>query len=332
MDVDTIEPGVDFVETIEESVGSCDVLVAVIGNRWLTSSDREGERRINLPQDFVRLEIATALSRNVRVIPVLVDGASMPRATELPGELQLLVRRNALELSHNRFNADSERLITAIERALEKAKVEQEAGAPPAVESIAPQDGEAKPIIEAAKFEEIGPSLGGQKEGGPLPVSESEGGPSASSASPGERHKSEAFEGIGGGKAAPLPEPRGRAKTKQQQRGGSPVSEPWRAQLVASERLRRTLRIDLSHGSYVVEWKAFAYVNTITVDGMVVFKKFLLSFEPKFSFDISDGTQRCSAILELRQNLTLLAHGQLLEPTQCRLTVDGKVLYSEGTW
>ena len=67
IDVDNLDPGVDFVEAIEQSVGSCDVLIAVIGNRWLTSSDGEGNRRLDNPDDFVRLEIATALKRNILV-------------------------------------------------------------------------------------------------------------------------------------------------------------------------------------------------------------------------------------------------------------------------
>src|SRR4051794_332108 len=62
MDVDAIDPGIDFVEAIEQSVGSCDVLIAVIGKRWLTSSDEEGRRRLDNPEDFVRAEIGTALS------------------------------------------------------------------------------------------------------------------------------------------------------------------------------------------------------------------------------------------------------------------------------
>jgi len=116
MDVDTIEPGVDFVEAIEEVVGACDVLIAVIGTRWLTSSDRGGSRRLDIPEDIVRLEIATALKRGIRVVPVLVDGATMPEVGELADELKPLVRRNAVEIGHNRFNADSERLVTALER------------------------------------------------------------------------------------------------------------------------------------------------------------------------------------------------------------------------
>src|SRR5207247_2365741 len=78
IDVDTIEPGVDFVERIETSVASVDALVAVIGRDWLTAADAEGRRRLDNPEDFVRLEIASALSRNIRVIPVLVEGARMP--------------------------------------------------------------------------------------------------------------------------------------------------------------------------------------------------------------------------------------------------------------
>jgi hypothetical protein len=70
------------------------------------------------------LEIATALKLNIRVIPVLVDGASMPRSSELPDDLKLLLRRNAVEVSHNRFNADLGRLIAALERVLEKSPVE----------------------------------------------------------------------------------------------------------------------------------------------------------------------------------------------------------------
>ena len=118
MDVDSIDLGEDFVKTIEETVGSCDVLIAVIGKGWLTSCDQEGKRRLDNPDDFVRIEIATALKRDIRVIPVLVDGASMPRICDLPDDLKALVRRNALQLSHDRFRTDSERLASAVERTL----------------------------------------------------------------------------------------------------------------------------------------------------------------------------------------------------------------------
>jgi hypothetical protein len=125
MDVDNLNPGVDFIEAIEKSVDSCDVLIAVIGNRWLISSDEGRRHRLDNPEDFVRIEIATALKRGIRVIPVLVDGASMPRSGELPDDLELLVRRNALEVSHTRFRADSERLIRAVELALEETAAER---------------------------------------------------------------------------------------------------------------------------------------------------------------------------------------------------------------
>jgi hypothetical protein len=77
VDVGTIEPGMDFVEAIERSVGSCDVLIAVIGKRWLISSDEEGRHRLDNPEDSVRIEIVTALKRGIRVIPVLVDGPTI---------------------------------------------------------------------------------------------------------------------------------------------------------------------------------------------------------------------------------------------------------------
>jgi hypothetical protein len=126
IDVD-MEPGIDFVEAIEQSVGYCDVLIAVIGNRWLISSEAEGSRRLDNPDDFVRLEIATALKRNIRVIPVLVDGAPMPRPSDLPDDLKSLIRRQAIPVSHDRFNADSARLIAAVERVFAEKNARLEA-------------------------------------------------------------------------------------------------------------------------------------------------------------------------------------------------------------
>jgi hypothetical protein len=126
MDVDSLDLGIDFVKEIEGSVGSCEVLIAVIGGRWLTSSNEKRRRRLDDPEDFVRIEIATALRRNIRVFPVLVEGASMPKARDLPDDLKALVRQNALEVSHNRFDADLGRLIAALERVLEKTTEREE--------------------------------------------------------------------------------------------------------------------------------------------------------------------------------------------------------------
>lgn len=108
MDVTDIEAGVDFVEVLERAVGSCDVLLAVIGPEWISATDRSGRRRLDDPQDFIRLEIGAALKRNVRVIPVLVQGAVMPRVEELPPDLGTLVRRQAVELRDIHWNADVE--------------------------------------------------------------------------------------------------------------------------------------------------------------------------------------------------------------------------------
>jgi len=126
IDIDNIPLGVDFVEEIKKNVGACDVLIAIIGKQWLTISDNQGRRRLDDTKDFVRLEIATALKRNIRVIPVLVDGASMPEPDQLPKDLQPLAYRNALEVSYNRFRAEAERLIPVVEEVLESARVEQQ--------------------------------------------------------------------------------------------------------------------------------------------------------------------------------------------------------------
>jgi hypothetical protein len=122
MDVDTIEAGLDFVEVLQNAVQSCDVLVALIGRQWLNVTDEAGKRRLANPEDFVRVEIAAALSRDIRVIPVLVDGASMPHSTELPNNLKPLARRNALQVNHPSFNADAHRLISQVELALKAAE------------------------------------------------------------------------------------------------------------------------------------------------------------------------------------------------------------------
>lgn len=99
MDVDAIKPGLDFVEVVQEAVSVCDGLVAVIGKEWLHLSNAAGGRRLEDPDDMVRLEIATALNRGIPVIPVLVQGAQMPRGNDLPDGLKPLASRNALEVS-----------------------------------------------------------------------------------------------------------------------------------------------------------------------------------------------------------------------------------------
>jgi alkylated DNA nucleotide flippase Atl1 len=118
VDVDTIEPGLDFAEAIAAAVGSCQVLLALIGDRWLDSTDRKGRRKLDDSNDLVRLEIQAALERNIRVIPVLVDGVVMPTAEELPPSLAGLARRQAFELSYSRFRDDARRLVDLLDRLL----------------------------------------------------------------------------------------------------------------------------------------------------------------------------------------------------------------------
>ncbi len=118
-DVETIEPGVDFVEAINRALQSCGVLLAVIGPRWLTLADASGKHRLDDPNDYTRLEIVTALQRNdVRVIPVLVEGAQMPDTQQLPEDLQSLCRRNAIEITDKRWEYDVTQLRDTLIKAL----------------------------------------------------------------------------------------------------------------------------------------------------------------------------------------------------------------------
>jgi TIR domain len=118
IDVDAIEPGVDFAEAISRAVAACQVLLAVIGPAWLTTTDERGRRRLDDPDDIVRVEIGAALARGVRVIPILVEGAAMPGRDDLPESLAGLARRNALVIRHESFRSDAGRLLATIERVL----------------------------------------------------------------------------------------------------------------------------------------------------------------------------------------------------------------------
>jgi len=123
-DVNSIEPGDDFADVITTAVSSCEVLLAVIGDRWLTITDTAGKRRIDGMNDFVRLEIETALELGARVIPILIDGAKMPRADDLPASIAGLARRQALELSPNRLDFDLRRLLEALNNTLQGLRAE----------------------------------------------------------------------------------------------------------------------------------------------------------------------------------------------------------------
>ncbi len=141
MDVADIEPGRDFRRVIEQQVASCGVLLAVIGKSWLDVTDAQGRRRLDDPVDFVCLETTTALKRDIPVIPVLVHGASMPRADQLPDALKDLAYRNSVELTHARWSSDVQLLIRAL-----MPYVDLSAAASMSQAAAAPRSAPATPI------------------------------------------------------------------------------------------------------------------------------------------------------------------------------------------
>jgi hypothetical protein len=116
MDVDAMKPGMDFVKQLDTSVSQCHVFLAMIGPNWLEAKDHSGRRRLDDSKDFVRVELASALQREIPVIPVLIDGAEMPPEERLPDDLKPLARRQALELRHTRFNSDADTIVGVLEK------------------------------------------------------------------------------------------------------------------------------------------------------------------------------------------------------------------------
>jgi TIR domain-containing protein len=117
-DLDTIAPGDDFVDAMSHGVATCSVFLAIVGRQWLTATDRNGHRRLDDPDDHVRTELAEALTSGVRVIPVLVQGAAMPAAADLPDPIKPFAVRNAIELDDDGWESDVRRLVEAIRRDL----------------------------------------------------------------------------------------------------------------------------------------------------------------------------------------------------------------------
>jgi hypothetical protein len=118
MDLDTIEGGDDFASVINQKISVSDVLVAVIGDRWLAEKAPDGTRRLDNPHDFVRIEIAEALRREIRVIPVLVAGAAMPLEHDLPDDLRPLCGRQAVEIRDSHFHQDAQQLTEVLKSTL----------------------------------------------------------------------------------------------------------------------------------------------------------------------------------------------------------------------
>jgi hypothetical protein len=143
MDVEAIGLGMDFVDAIDKSLADCGALLVLIGKDWIACTDRQGRRRLDIEDDFVRTELAKAIERNVRIIPILVKGAPMPKADELPEQLRPLTRRQALELRHERWDHDVDHLAAALEQALGLQRIDTPKSATPSISE--PPPAEAKP-------------------------------------------------------------------------------------------------------------------------------------------------------------------------------------------
>jgi hypothetical protein len=114
-DIDSLEAGEDFPRALERALDSCAVVIALIGPRWSSAVNDKGERRLDDSKDWVRLEIARALERDIRVIPVLVS-TTMPQESELPADLAPLLRRNAVDLTDRHWKQEVQELAQALER------------------------------------------------------------------------------------------------------------------------------------------------------------------------------------------------------------------------
>jgi hypothetical protein len=120
MDVDAIPLGANFPTVLHEEVAKCSVLLAVIGPNWLLV-DEHGNRRLDDPNDWMRVEIAAALQRNIPVIPILLDGAKIPRADQLPEDLKELASRQGMHILHASFHDDMNRLVRELKGHLDQA-------------------------------------------------------------------------------------------------------------------------------------------------------------------------------------------------------------------
>ena len=151
MDVAGIDPGLDFRKVIDTNVSSCGVLLAVVGPSWLDAKDDTGRRRLDNPLDFVRLETAAALKRDIPVVPVLVAKAQMPSPEQLPEDLKELAYRNGIELTHARWDSDLQVLVKALQRHMDNL--------PPEGASISSTDGQDRKMEKttgAAQTEDAG--------------------------------------------------------------------------------------------------------------------------------------------------------------------------------
>jgi TIR domain len=118
-DVDGLEPGQDFVEAIAARLRDCTACIVMIGDEWLHVTDHANRRRLDQSHDYVRLEIEAALARSdLLVVPVLVEGVTMPSAEDLPRTIRALSRRHALSLRDETWDSDVDRLVITLEKAV----------------------------------------------------------------------------------------------------------------------------------------------------------------------------------------------------------------------
>ena len=115
MDINDIAPGENFTERLETTLASCDVMLVMISSHWIEACSEDGKPRLGSAGDFVTLEVQQALNRDIHLIPILVDGAEMPAAQQLPAELSALAQHQAMDISDQRFHQDVDTLIAAIE-------------------------------------------------------------------------------------------------------------------------------------------------------------------------------------------------------------------------
>jgi outer membrane protein assembly factor BamB len=120
IDVDSIEAGTDFNVVIRDRLAQCDVFLALIGRNWVRCTNQRGDRRLDDPADFVRIEVGQALGRAMRFIPVLVGGAQMPRPEDLPADIQPLVLHNAHEIPDRFFDQSVQQLISALKSSVRR--------------------------------------------------------------------------------------------------------------------------------------------------------------------------------------------------------------------
>jgi hypothetical protein len=158
MDVAGIQPGLDFRKAIDDNVAGCGVLLAIIGPTWATITGHDGTRRLDNPDDYVRLEIASALKRGVPVIPVLVHESHMPALDQLPDDLKDLRYRNSAELTHARWSSDVALLVAALKSyvSAKPANPEQPVHANLPVQLPAPQGPELTPVAKTKSLLPLG--------------------------------------------------------------------------------------------------------------------------------------------------------------------------------